>query len=107
MKATRLPCWILKIEIFEIPTMINGTTAGQQASSHFGVASAQSIARAGKMLNITQNVNLLPILSIIAPKNGERNENISKGAGVHMAAAFSLYPYFATKNSCANYIYPM
>ena len=107
MKATKLPYWILKIEIFEIPTMINGTTAGQQASSHFGVASAQSIARAGKMLNITQNVNLLPILSIIAPKNGEINDTISAGVGVHIAALFSLYPYLETKNSCANYIYPM
>jgi hypothetical protein len=93
--------------MFEIPRTINGTTAGQQASSHFGVAKAQSIARAGNVLKITANVSLFPILSINTPAKGDISDIKRKGTGVHIAAASRLYPYLVTRISCANYMYPM
>lgn len=76
--------------MFANPMMINGKNPGQQASSHLGVAIAHIIAINGAKLVTTINVILFPILSIIAPKNGDMNETIKKGIGVHMAALSGL-----------------
>ena len=54
-----------------MPRITNGITAGQHASSHFGVAIAQRMEIVIVILESNVKVDLFPTLSTRNPKNGD------------------------------------